>query len=162
MNSEIVPFTEMALMEEFLKENAKGHVYVRTPTPPKVKKGEKAVLLGVAVDSGAVRTQNGGPGANDTYLILDRDSVDLSHFRLDCAAMPNMDTEIPVYIPAISKHEISLESTIGITDLSVYYRYGIAPLTLIEKIRWNYPLTKDEKTIADKFNLQGVVETGVF
>lgn len=37
MNSEIVPFTEIALMEEFLKENAKDHVYVRTPTPPKVK-----------------------------------------------------------------------------------------------------------------------------
>jgi hypothetical protein len=37
MNKEIVPFTEMALMEQFLKENTKEHVYVRTPTPVKVK-----------------------------------------------------------------------------------------------------------------------------
>ncbi len=127
-----------------------------------VKKGEKAVLLGVAVDSAAVHTQNGGPGANDTFLTVDRDGVDLGHIRLDCAAMPGLDNEIPCYIPAVNKHEINIESTLGITDLPVYYRYGVAPLTLIEKIRWEYGLTKEEKAIADRFNLEDVVETGVF
>jgi len=127
-----------------------------------VKKGEKAVLLGVAVDAGAVLAKYGGPGVNDTYFDLNRDLNDTNHIRLDCAAMPNLDTEIPCYIPAVNKHEILIESATGITDLPVYYRYGIAPLTLIEKLRWEYPLTKDEKSIADRFNLEDVVETGVF
>jgi len=37
MNREIVPFIETVIMEKFLEQNAKEHVYIRTPTPPKVK-----------------------------------------------------------------------------------------------------------------------------
>ncbi len=127
-----------------------------------VKKGEKAVLLGVAVDTAAVLTKFGGPGANDTFFDLNRDVIDINHIRLDCSSMPNLDTEIPCYIPAINKHEILIESATGITDLNVRYRYGIANINLIEKLRWDYPLTKEEKVISDKYNLDDVVNTGVF
>ncbi|MFH1769101.1 MAG: hypothetical protein ABH833_00345, partial [Parcubacteria group bacterium] len=101
-----------------------------------VKKGEKAVLIGIAVDRDAIDTAFGGPGANDTYYTLNRDVIDTAHIKLDCLAMPSIDYEIPCYIPAVDRHEILIESTTGVTDFPVRYRYGVANLSILEKIRW--------------------------
>jgi hypothetical protein len=128
-----------------------------------VKRGEKAVLLGIAVDRDAVSAAFGGPGANDTYFTLNRDVIDSAHISLDCLAMPSLDYEIPCYIPALDRHEIIIESTTGITSLPVRYRYGVANLTLMEKIRWGQEaiLTADEKKTADEFDLFDSVKAGV-
>lgn len=126
-----------------------------------VRRGEKAVILGVAVDAGAVQAEGGGPGADNTYITLNRDSIDAAHFKLDCAAMPPFDTEVPCYVPALDRHELIIESTAGITDLDVRFRYGIADLSIIEQIRWERPLTKDEKAIADSLDLYDSVRVGV-
>lgn len=126
-----------------------------------VKKGEKAVLIGIAVDSTAIDGAFGGPGANDTYFSVNRDVVDTRHIMLDCLSMPGLDNEIPCYIPAIDRHEILIESTTGVTDFPVRYRYGIANLSVMEKIRWNLSLTSDEEKMAQEFDLFDSIKAGV-
>lgn len=126
-----------------------------------VKKGQKAVLLGIAVDQGMIDAGAGGPGADDTYFDLNRDTIDTNHIRLDCMAMPSIDTEVPCYIPALDRHEILIESATGVTNLPVRYRYGIADLSLLEKIRWGVGLTKEERAVADQFDLESSVQAGV-
>ena len=126
-----------------------------------VKAGEKAVMLGFSADSAAVATGVGGPGSNDTYLVLNRDIRDTSYVKLDCLAMPLLKDEISCYIPAINRLEVVLESTTGVTSLPIRYRYGIADLTILEKIKWNIPLTDAEKQDADSLNLYDSVIAGV-
>lgn len=127
-----------------------------------VKRGEKAVLLGVAVDAGMVQAIGGGPGVDNTYIDLNRDVIDTQYFRLDCACMPSIDYEIPCYIPAIDKHEILVSATSAITSLPVKYRYGVADITILEKIRWDQTLTSEEQKIADELDLIDSVDAGVF
>jgi len=126
-----------------------------------VKNGEKAVILGFAVDSDAIRGVMGGPGSNDTYIVLNRDIRDTAYVKLDCIAMPPLDTELKCYIPAIDRHEVTIESATGITDLPVRYRVGIADITVIEKIRWGLTLTAKEKESAQDQNLYDSVAIGV-
>lgn len=125
-----------------------------------VKSGEKAVLLGIGVDSAQVA---GVPGANNTYFTLNRDISDTTYIKLDCAAMPTLNYEMSCFIPALNRLEILIESITGITDLEVRYRYGIANITLMEKIRWGLEstLTADEKKTADEFDLFDSVKAGV-
>lgn len=130
-----------------------------------VKKGEKAVLLGIYVESrfGTLA------GADDTYLTVNRDTIDTSHVKLDCYAMPVFATaasdylyyEVPCYVPALDRLEILIESTTAQTDLPVRYRYGVANLSLMEKIRWEQPLTSDETKTAKEFDLYDSVDAGV-
>lgn len=127
-----------------------------------VKRGEKAVLLGVAVDPGKVQADLGGPGVDNTYLQLTRDVIDTQHFSLDCACMPSIDTEVPCYIPAQDKLEILVNSAAGVTNLPVRYRYGVADITILEKIRWGITLTADETSIANELDLVDSVDAGVF
>ena len=126
-----------------------------------VKKGEKAVIVGIACDRDFITVPMGGPGANDTFVTLNRDIQDLAYVRLDCHSMPSLDYEIPCYIPAVDRHELIVESVTGVTNFPVRYRYGVADLTTLEKIRWEISLTKDEAAIADQFNLYDSVAAGV-
>jgi len=121
-----------------------------------VKRGEKAVILGISVDNTLA------PVANDTYLTINRDVSDTSYVKLDCKAMPPLAYETPCYIPALDKHEVLIESVTGVT-VAVRYRYGVANLTLMEKIRWGQEgtMTADEKKTADEFDLYDSVKAGV-
>lgn len=126
-----------------------------------VKAGEKAVLLGLSVDSAAIATGVGGPGSNDTYFIVNRDIRDTEHVKLDCLAMPALLHEMSVYIPATDRLEVTISSVTGVTALPVRYRYGIANLSIIEKIKWQIPLTDAEKQDAENLNLYDSVVAGV-
>lgn len=127
-----------------------------------VKSGEKAVLLGISADSGMVSDKYGGPGADDTYITLNRDKIDTAHIQLDIAAMPGIDYEVPCYIPAVDRHEVIVESTTGITNLPVRYRYGIADLTLLEKIKWERPIDDSEWQIITELGLEDAIKAGMF
>jgi len=126
-----------------------------------VKKGEKAVMLGMSVDSDAIQVVMGGPGSNDTYLVLNRDVRDTSYVKLDCLAMPEIHEEISCHIPAIDRLEVTLESATGIASLPVRYRYGVADLSIIEKIRWGLRLTDSEAQDAENLNLFDAMAAGV-
>lgn len=123
-----------------------------------VKDGEKAVLLGMSADSATVAS---GVGSNDTYLAVNRDVRDLNYVKLDTIAMPVLTHEIKCYVPAINRLEVELQSVTGITNLPVRYRYGIADLTILEKIRWGLPLNSGEAQDAKSFNLFDAVAAGV-
>ncbi|MDD5614965.1 MAG: hypothetical protein PHH85_02050 [Candidatus Methanoperedens sp.] len=127
-----------------------------------VKSGEKAVLLGISVDSSMTSTRFGGAGPNDTYFTLNRDKIDTAHIKLDINAMPGIDVEVPCYIPAVDRHEVIIESTTGITNLPVRYRYGVAPLTLLEKIKWEQPISDSDQVIIDELGLEDAILAGVF
>jgi len=126
-----------------------------------VKKGEKAVILGISVDSDAIQAVMGGPGSNDTYLVINRDIRDTSYVKLDCLAMPTIHNEIKCHIPAIDRLEITIESATGVTTLPVRYRYGIADLSIIEKIRWGIILSDSEAQDAQNLNLFDAMAAGV-
>ena len=126
-----------------------------------VKAGEKAVLLGMSADSAAVATGVGGPGSNDTYMVVNRDVRDAAHVKLDCLAMPALLHEISCYIPAIDRLEIVISSVTGVSALPIRYRYGIANLSIIEKIRWGLPLSDAEAQDAQNLNLYDSVVAGV-
>lgn len=126
-----------------------------------VKKGEKIVIIGIAVDSDKIHTEWEGAGKNDTFITLNRDRIDTSHVKLDCYAMPSLDIEIPCNIPAIDTHEIIVESVTGVTALPVRFRYGIANMSILEKIKWDQTISDDEKKIATEFDLFDKVEAGV-
>lgn len=126
-----------------------------------VRKGEKAVILGLSVDRDAVRDEFGGPGPNDTYLVINRDVRDLSYVNLDCLAMPGIHSGIECHIPAIDRLEVTINSATGIADFPVRYKYGVADLTVIEKIRWGLKLTEGEAQDAENLNLFDAMSAGV-
>lgn len=128
-----------------------------------VRSGEKAVLLGISADQGMVSDRaGGGPGADDTYFTVNRDKIDTNHVRLDIDAMPGIDTEVPCYVPAVDRLEVIIESTTGVTSLPVRYRYGIADLTLLEKIKWERPISDGEWQIITELGLEDAIKAGVF
>lgn len=121
-----------------------------------VKLGEKAVLLNIGC-YGDFTT------ANDTYIRMDRDTSDAQYFNLDIMAMPAENYSLPCYIPAVDNFEISVYSTTGLTaaDLNVQFRYGVADLTVLEKIKWEQPMTPEDEAIATEFDLYNAVKAGV-
>ena len=122
-----------------------------------VKAGEKVVLLSIGTHPGV-----GGPAAlNDTYISINRDSVDLEYIKLDSFAMPAENYQVPCYIPAVDRLEVYVDNTANLTDFPVTFKYGVAELTILEKIKWNQPMDPDDEAIASEFDLYNAVRAGV-
>lgn len=122
--------------------------------------GHKAVLLGVAMQEHATKSQ--------VFIDVTRDNEQV--MRLDAYGFPDTITatydaelnyEIPVYVVALDKMRVWIENTVDITGFNVRYRYGLSPLTIIEKIRWGLYLTDEEKAISTEFDLADSVLAGV-
>lgn len=123
-----------------------------------VKMGEKAVLLNIgSFGDGGMATED------DTFIKMDRDTSDTGYFSLDVMAMPTTGYSIPCYIPAVDNFEITVSSVTGLGagDLNVHFRYGVAELTVLEKIKWEQPMTQEDETIANEFDLFNAVKAGV-
>lgn len=124
-----------------------------------VPAGKKAVILSFGTNSAF-----GGLTANDTYISLTRGISEIGYVKLDTMAMPGLNHDINCYIPAINRLEILLESTTGVTNMPVRYKYAISDISIIEKIRWgkNGPgLTSEETSIANELDLFNVAFTGM-
>jgi len=129
--------------------------------------GQKAVLLSIAVDE--------GPAANQVFVNVTRDGeqvmrMDTYGFQetiIDNVAgttyVAQSNYEIPLHVVAIDKLKVWIENTVtlAVTPLNVRFKYGIAPLTIIEKIRWGLPITDEENAIAMEFDLADSVIAGV-
>jgi hypothetical protein len=129
--------------------------------------GQKAVLLSIAVDE--------GPAANQVYVNVTRDGEQV--MRMDTYGfqetiidnvgggtyVAQSNYEIPLHVVAIDKLRVWVENTVtlAVTPLNVRFKYGIAPLTIIEKIRWGLPITDEENAIAMEFDLADSVIAGV-
>lgn len=125
--------------------------------------GQKAVLLGVSIENyGTVSTM---------FISVKRDHEQVmkldSHAFVDdvggsMAAFKNeMNYEMPCYVVALDELEVFIESSLDVADVKVRFRYGIAPLTIIDKIRWGLPLTETDNAIAVELDLFDSVKAGV-
>jgi len=126
--------------------------------------GQKAVLLGIATEEHATASQ--------VYISVNRENEQV--MKLDAYAFENksvhgtnyieeLNYEQSVYVVALDKLKVWIENTgSAITDFKVRFRYGIAPLTIIEKIRWGLEMTDEEKMVATEFDLFDGVLAGVF
>ncbi|MBW2077901.1 MAG: hypothetical protein JRI71_10210 [Deltaproteobacteria bacterium] len=133
--------------------------------------GRKVVLLGIAMDDWAT--------ANAVFVNVTRDGEQV--MKLDAAGFPEDITdntggattytaqsnyELPLHIVATDKLRVWIENTAALTGpasggFNVRFKYGIATLTIIEKIRWGLPITDEENTIASEFDLFDAVTAGV-
>jgi len=78
------------------------------------------------------------------------------------AAFKNeMNYELPCYVVALDQLEVFIESTATVADVKVRFRYGIAPLTIVDKLRWGLPLTEVDTTIANELDLVDSVKAGM-
>ena len=122
-----------------------------------VKLGEKVVLLSLGTHPGV-----GGPAtANDTYICINRDTVDLEYIKLDSFTMPAENYQVPCYIPAVDRLEVYVDNTANLTNFPVTFKYGIAELTVLEKIKWKQPMEPEDEAIASEFDLYSAVKAGV-
>lgn len=125
--------------------------------------GQKAVLLGLAIENYGT--------ASTMFLSVKRDNEQVmkldSHAFVDdvggnLAAFSNeMNYEMPCYVNALDRLEVYIESSDTVADVKVRFRYGLAKLTIIDKIRWNLPLTDEDNTIASELDLFDSVKAGV-
>lgn len=122
-----------------------------------VKLGEKVVLLSV----GTIPGDGGHTTKNDTYICINRDSVDLEYIKLDKHTMPAENYQVPCYIPSVDRMEVYVDNATAITDLPVTFKYGVAELTILEKIKWGQPMDPDDEAVASEFDLYSAVKAGV-
>jgi len=125
--------------------------------------GQKAVLLGLAIEYYATE--------NIMFLSVKRDNEQV--MKLDSHAFPDdvggsmsafhneMNYEMPCYVNALDRLEVYIESSAAVSDVKVRFRYGLAKLTIIDKIRWNLPLTDEDNAIASEMDLYDSVKAGV-
>lgn len=122
--------------------------------------GKKAVLLSVAAE------QHGT--ADQVYIMVRRDRNDI--IKLDTNAFVNatdatsneqLNYEQPLYVPATDTLEVRLENSVAIATFKVRFTYGIAPLTVIEKIKWGLALTDEDSEIASAMDLWDAAVAGV-
>lgn len=126
--------------------------------------GQKAVLLGVCIENYGT--------ASTVFLSVKRDGEQV--MKLDSHAFVNdisgsmgagynneMNYDMPCYVVALDQLEVFIESTAALTNVKVRFRYGIAPLTIIDKLRWGLPLTESDHAIATELDLFDSVKAGV-
>ena len=129
--------------------------------------GQKAVLLSIAVDEGPAANQVFVNVTRDGEQVMKMDTYGFQQTIVDNLGNTNYDAqsnyEIPLHIVAIDKLKVWIENTVtlAVTPLNVRFKYGIAPLTIIEKIRWGLPITDEENAIATEFDLADSVIAGV-
>lgn len=135
--------------------------------------GQKAVLLGVSVEQHGTAAQ--------VYLSVTRDDeqvmqLDTNAFNQDLGKIDgasvaigtnggwgaSMSYELPLHVVALDKLRVWVENTgSAVTTFKVRFRYGIATLTLMDKIKWNLGLDDDEMSIANELDLFDSTKAGV-
>ena len=114
--------------------------------------GKKVILLGITADAPLA--------ANTVFVRVDRDATNNLQ-RYDTFALPTVSQEQRCYIPAIDKIRLTLVNTVAVVNQLVRYRYAIAKITLVDKLRWGLSLDDTEQAIIDNLDLGNVVKAGV-
>jgi hypothetical protein len=118
---------------------------------------EKLVLLDVGITRAAV--------GNATISIA-RDDTDT--MSLDTACLQDFDNvnwngsrpERTLFVNCLKKLEVTLDVSAG-GPYDVRVVYGLAKLSVRDKIRWKLELSTSDKAVADKFDLYDKVEAGI-
>jgi len=134
---------------------------------------QKVVLLGVSCEHHT--------GDNEVYLSVTRDDEQV--MKLDAYAFEDelgsvegtyiplanngsygasMNYEMPLHVVATDKLRVWIENPgADVTTFKARFRYGIAPLTLMDRIRWNLGLNDDQMAVANELDLFDSVKAGV-
>ncbi|GAH24821.1 unnamed protein product [marine sediment metagenome] len=114
--------------------------------------GMKVVLLGVTSDA---------PIAPDTVFIrVDRDEYDEIQ-NYDTFALPTVSEMQKMYIPATDMIRLTLLNTPAVVNHLVRYKYGIAPITILEREKWGLEMSDEQHAISDELMLSEIVKAGV-
>ena len=114
--------------------------------------GKKVVLLGVTSDA---------PIAPDTVFIrVDRDEYDEIQ-NYDTFALPTVSEMQKMYIPATDMIRLTLLNTPAVVNHLVRYKYGIAKISLLEKVKWGLHVEDEEQAIIDELELENIAKAGV-
>lgn len=124
--------------------------------------GQKAVLLGIAMDEWSTEDKVFVNVTRDGEQVMRMDAYAFIDSVGAGAYTAESNYEIPLYIVATDKLKVWVENTVSIAaGFNVRFKYGIAPLTIIEKIRWGIPITDAENATAMEFDLMDSVIAGV-
>lgn len=122
--------------------------------------GKKAVLLGIAVEEHTTADQVFINVSRDNEQVMRMDAYGFQN-TVDATYNAQLDYEIPLYVVATDNMRVWIENTVHITGFNARFRYGLAPLTIIEKIRWGLNLSDTESAIAIEYDLADSVLAGV-
>ena len=125
--------------------------------------GQKVVLLGIATEEHTTASQVFISVTRDREQVMKLDSYGFMSRSVNGATYnEELNYEMPLNVVALDKLKVWIENTGALIDsFKVRFRYGIAKLTIIEKLRWGQLLTDDEKAIAVAFDLEDAMHAGV-
>jgi len=125
--------------------------------------GQKAVLLGIATEEHTTASEVFISVTRDREQVMKLDSYAFMQKSISTTNyIEELNYEMPLHVVALDKLKVWIENTgSAITSFKVRFRYGIAPLTIMEKIRWGLSLTDDERVIATELDLVDSVAAGV-
>lgn len=126
-------------------------------------RGMKVVLLGIATEEHSTADQVFISVSRENEQVMKLDSYAFKQKSNDSTNyIEELNYEMPLHIVALDKLKVWVENTgSALTAFKVRFRYGIAPLTIIEKIRWGIPITEEESVVATEFDLADSVIAGV-
>jgi hypothetical protein len=96
----------------------------------------KVVLLGVSCE-------RSDPGV-DRYVSVTRGENEEDYVKLDCRTMIGLEYWEDLFIPARDRLDIVYQNGALATG-KIKFRYGIAPISIREKIKWGIPLQDFEE-----------------
>jgi len=147
------PYSGVETIHTFTKTMTSSGTILRIPVP----RNKKVVLLDIAAYRPASPAQ--------AYITVERDDVP-GVIRVDPYCLQGLEESIglypkyPIRIVALDRLLIELDRISGTHKIRVVY--GVGKLTVLEKLRWVPDrLTEEERILAEKLNLQELLEVGV-
>jgi len=138
------------------KQTVTGGTEVQVGSDIVAGPGKKLVLVEIGVTQGTA--------GNGTILRVDRDDQE-DMLALETSCLPNINYSVPVYLPALDSFKVYLATTNTVNNFLVRYKYVVAPLTVLDKVKWEgapgIRLTDEEDAIASAFDLPGIIKAGL-
>ena len=96
----------------------------------------KVVLLGVSCDRSLA--------TGDSYVSVTRGENEEDYIKIDCRTMIGLSYWEDLFIPARDRLDIVYQNG-SLSSGKIKFRYGIAPISIREKIKWGIPLRDFEE-----------------
>lgn len=119
-----------------------------------VPEDQKVILFEIATD----KPQD---NANGTFIVVDRDIDQPGYMIWNTFCFAGIDHPDNCWVPTVEEMFIHARSVAGEVDFKVRYKYLIAKLSLIDKIKWNIDMEPSEVAVCDKLDLWDRIAAGV-
>lgn len=118
----------------------------------------KVVLLGISCDRSLA--------TGDGFISLTRGEYEENYIRLDCRSMIGLEYWEDLFVPARDRMDIIFQNH-SLTSAKIKFRYGITPMNIRDKIRWNIALQDYEEDaitslkVSDGIDVYEMIEVGM-